>query len=58
MNALQNAGIGVYYNLMNYAIMRENPEKISLVLWESADLPGAEPAGKDLSFIENRNVWT
>ena len=59
MNALQNARIGVYYNLMNYAIMRENPEKISLVLWESADFAWeAEPAGKDLSFIENRNVWT
>jgi hypothetical protein len=42
MNALQNAGIGVYYNSMNYAIMRENPEKISLVLWESADLPGRQ----------------
>lgn len=45
--------------MMNYAIMRENPEKISLVLWESADFAWeAEPAGKDLSFIENRNVWT
>ena len=44
MNALQNAGIGVYYNLMNYAIMRENPEKISFVLWERADF----------SHIQNR----